>query len=105
MMPFSRKNYMSWKFLHPQILKKKLFFSKTYLKKCSAYLQRHSMTSTLILEHEEFWSKIAALGERYSKDEHIRKMNGNRGSKHFLYMNRTFFGLFNSYTILRRMLR
>ena len=45
--------------------------------------------------NEEFWSKIAALGERYSKDEHIRKMNGNRGSKHFLYINRTFFGLFN----------
>jgi predicted unusual protein kinase regulating ubiquinone biosynthesis (AarF/ABC1/UbiB family) len=45
--------------------------------------------------NEDFWSKIAALGERYSRDEHIRKMNGNRGSKHFLYINRTFFGLFN----------
>jgi hypothetical protein len=22
-------------------------------------------------------------------------MNGNRGSKHFLYINRTFFGLYN----------
>ncbi len=42
-----------------------------------------------------FWSKIANLSERYSKDEQIRKMNGNRGSKHFLYMNRTFFGLYN----------
>ncbi|WP_350287631.1 AarF/ABC1/UbiB kinase family protein [uncultured Croceitalea sp.] len=44
---------------------------------------------------DTFWSKIANLSERYSKDEHIRKMNGNRGSKHFLYMNRTFFGLYN----------
>ncbi len=44
---------------------------------------------------DEFWSKIADLSERYSKDEQIRKMNGNRGSKHFLYMNRTFFGLYN----------
>jgi predicted unusual protein kinase regulating ubiquinone biosynthesis (AarF/ABC1/UbiB family) len=42
-----------------------------------------------------FWTKIANLSERYSKDEQIRKMNGNRGSKHFLYMNRTFFGLYN----------
>ncbi|MDC6367739.1 MULTISPECIES: ABC1 kinase family protein [Flavobacteriaceae] len=42
-----------------------------------------------------FWNKIADLSERYSKDPQIRKMNGNRGSKHFLYMNRTFFGLFN----------
>ncbi|WP_276391655.1 ABC1 kinase family protein [Eudoraea chungangensis] len=44
---------------------------------------------------DEFWYKIASLGERYAKDEHIKKMNGNRGSKHFLYINRTFFGLFN----------
>ncbi|CAM4188700.1 AarF/ABC1/UbiB kinase family protein [Zobellia roscoffensis] len=43
----------------------------------------------------EFWEKIADLSERYSKDSQIRKMNGNRGSKHFLYMNRTFFGLYN----------
>ena len=44
---------------------------------------------------DHFWNRIADLSERYSKDEQIRKMNGNRGSKHFLYMNRTFFGLYN----------
>lgn len=44
---------------------------------------------------ETFWAKIADLGERFSSDKEIRKMNGNRGSKHFLYMNRTFFGLYN----------
>ncbi|MCK0162186.1 ABC1 kinase family protein [Allomuricauda sp. F6463D] len=44
---------------------------------------------------KDFWSNIANLSERYSKDEQIRKMNGNRGSKHFLYINRTFFGLYN----------
>lgn len=44
---------------------------------------------------ETFWARIAELGERFSSDKEIRKMNGNRGSKHFLYMNRTFFGLYN----------
>jgi len=44
---------------------------------------------------DTFWSRIAELSERYANDTQIRKMNGNRGSKHFLYMNRTFFGLFN----------
>ncbi|NAS11847.1 ABC1 kinase family protein [Poritiphilus flavus] len=44
---------------------------------------------------EVFWGRIADLSERYSKDERIRRMNGNRGSKHFLYINRTFFGLYN----------
>ena len=42
-----------------------------------------------------FWGKIADLSEHYASDKQIRKMNGNRGSKHFLYMNRTFFGLYN----------
>lgn len=44
---------------------------------------------------DTFWNRIADLSERYSKDDQIKKMNGNRGSKHFLYMNRTFFGLYN----------
>ena len=43
----------------------------------------------------EFFGKITELGQRYSKNTELRKMNGNRGSKHFIYMNRTFFGLYN----------
>lgn len=42
-----------------------------------------------------FFDQIAALSDKYSNDSEIRKMNGNRGSKHFLYINRTFFGLYN----------
>jgi predicted unusual protein kinase regulating ubiquinone biosynthesis (AarF/ABC1/UbiB family) len=44
---------------------------------------------------KDFFGKIADLSEKYSKDTELRKMNGNRGSKHFLYINRTFFGLYN----------
>ncbi|MGL2994842.1 ABC1 kinase family protein [Flavobacterium sp. TSSA_36] len=44
---------------------------------------------------EVFFTNIAQLGERFAKDTNLRKMNGNRGSKHFIYMNRTFFGLYN----------
>ena len=43
----------------------------------------------------EFFGQIAAMGEEFSKDTQLRKMNGNRGSQHFLYINRTFFGLYN----------
>ena len=43
----------------------------------------------------DFFGKIAELGERYSKNTDLKKMNGNRGSKHFIYINRTFFGLYN----------
>lgn len=42
-----------------------------------------------------FWKSINSLSEELSTDKRIRKMNGNRGSKHFLYVNRTFFGLYN----------
>jgi predicted unusual protein kinase regulating ubiquinone biosynthesis (AarF/ABC1/UbiB family) len=42
-----------------------------------------------------FFESIAKLGERFAKDTNLKKMNGNRGSKHFIYMNRTFFGLYN----------
>ena len=44
---------------------------------------------------EVFFGKIAQMGEDFAKDSQLRKMNGNRGSKHFLYINRTFFGLYN----------
>ena len=50
---------------------------------------------TFDFSDEEFFQNIAQLGERFSKDTNLRKMNGNRGSKHFIYMNRTFFGLYN----------
>lgn len=44
---------------------------------------------------EKFFTAIAELGKRFSEDTNLKKMNGNRGSKHFIYMNRTFFGLYN----------
>ena len=44
---------------------------------------------------DEFFGEIATMGEEFTKDTQLRKMNGNRGSKHFLYINRTFFGLYN----------
>ena len=35
------------------------------------------------------------MSDRLANDEYLRKLNGNRGSRHFLYINRTFFGLYN----------
>ena len=51
--------------------------------------------NTFDFSDESFWSKVAQMSERLSQDEQIRKLNGNRGSRHFLYINRTFFGLYN----------
>lgn len=64
----------------------------------------HELLSLFTLPfHEEtfdfsdgkFFGKITELGQRYAMSTELRKMNGNRGSRHFIYMNRTFFGLYN----------
>lgn len=52
-------------------------------------------SKTFDFSDESFFESIAQLGERFANDTNLRKMNGNRGSKHFIYMNRTFFGLYN----------
>jgi predicted unusual protein kinase regulating ubiquinone biosynthesis (AarF/ABC1/UbiB family) len=44
---------------------------------------------------DDFFEQIAELGEKLTKDSQLKKMNGNRGSEHFIYINRTFFGLYN----------
>ena len=44
---------------------------------------------------ENFFQEIADLGQRYAKMSDMKGMNTNRGSKHFIYLNRTFFGLYN----------
>lgn len=70
------------------------FFSELFYEMLSLFTQPfHS--ETFDFSDEEFFGKIAELSTKYSKDTEIRKMNGNRGSKHFLYINRTFFGLYN----------
>jgi predicted unusual protein kinase regulating ubiquinone biosynthesis (AarF/ABC1/UbiB family) len=81
--------------LNPTDSEKEVQFFKALFKEMLGLFTTPFHDETFDFGNEDFWSKIAALGERYSKDEHIRKMNGNRGSKHFLYINRTFFGLFN----------
>lgn len=52
-------------------------------------------SETFDFSDESFFQEIIQLGERLSKDKDLRDQNGGRGSKHFIYMNRTFFGLYN----------
>jgi predicted unusual protein kinase regulating ubiquinone biosynthesis (AarF/ABC1/UbiB family) len=50
---------------------------------------------TFDFSDSDFFGKIARLGEQFARSSELKNMNANRGSKHFIYMNRTFFGLFN----------
>jgi predicted unusual protein kinase regulating ubiquinone biosynthesis (AarF/ABC1/UbiB family) len=68
---------------------KKLFFDMLSL------FTKPFHSDTFDFSDASFFGAIAQMGEEFSKDTQLRKMNGNRGSKHFLYINRTFFGLYN----------
>lgn len=70
------------------------FFTKMFHELLSLFTQPFN-AETFDFSDPVFFNKIAALGEQYSKSTELRKMNGNRGSKHFIYINRTFFGLYN----------
>ena len=70
------------------------FFSELFYEGRRVFTQPFHL-DTFDFSDETFFAKIADLSDKYSKDTQLRKMNGNRGSKHFLYINRTFFGLYN----------
>ena len=52
-------------------------------------------TESFDFSNEAFFAKFSEMGAAYAKSTELRNMNGNRGSKHFIYINRTFFGLYN----------
>jgi predicted unusual protein kinase regulating ubiquinone biosynthesis (AarF/ABC1/UbiB family) len=70
------------------------FFTEMFHEMLSLFTQPFN-NDTFDFSDADFFGKIAELGERYSKSTDLKKMNGNRGSKHFIYINRTFFGLYN----------
>jgi predicted unusual protein kinase regulating ubiquinone biosynthesis (AarF/ABC1/UbiB family) len=45
--------------------------------------------------NDGFFKAISDLGQKYAKNTQMKNINGNRGSKHFIYINRTFFGLYS----------
>lgn len=83
-----------------EILKKedteqeKQFFKELFYEMLSLFTQPFHQKE-FDFSDDVFFSRIADLGYKYAKSTELKKMNGNRGSKHFLYINRTFFGLYN----------
>lgn len=70
------------------------FFTAMFHEMLSLFTQPfHS--ETFDFSDTEFFGEITELGKKYSENTELRKMNGNRGSKHFIYINRTFFGLYH----------
>lgn len=74
--------------------KERTFFANMFREMLELFTKPFN-ASTFDFSDERFFQKIAEVGQRYAKLNEIRKLNTNRGSKHFIYMNRTFFGLYN----------
>jgi predicted unusual protein kinase regulating ubiquinone biosynthesis (AarF/ABC1/UbiB family) len=72
----------------------KVFFKSLFYELLSLFTQPFN-SEIFDFSSDEFFDKIAVLAEKYAKSRELRKMNGNRGSRHFIYINRTFFGLYN----------
>ncbi len=70
------------------------YFSELFYEVLSLLTQPFQQSS-FDFSDERFFGKLAEIGEKYANDAELRKMNMNRGSKHFIYINRTFFGLFS----------
>ena len=72
----------------------KVFFKDLFHEMLSLF-SRPFHSEVFDFSDNEFYDKIGELGQKYASSKDLKNMNGNRGSKHFIYINRTFFGLYN----------
>lgn len=54
--------------------------------------QKNTLDQQTDFANDTFFAEIARLREPLANNKNLKKLNGNSGFKHFLYINRTFFG-------------
>lgn len=91
---FERQLY-ALEILKPEDSAREKDFFYTIFHEMLSLFTRPFHSETFDFSNQEFFDQIGALGQKYANDSALRDMNGNRGSKHFIYINRTFFGLYN----------
>ena len=90
-----RKKLLELEILKPEDSKAEAdFFANIFHELLTVFTQPFQV-ETFDFADTSFSDQIAALSEKFANDKTLRKMNGNRGSKHFIYVNRTFFGLYS----------
>jgi len=94
-----------------EVTKEKLFFDLEILKEddtekdkkfftgiftsMSELVTRPFQSDTFDFGNDDYFNEIYALGETLSKTKEIKESKVARGSRHTLYINRTYFGLYN----------
>ena len=93
-------DYFEMKLYELEILRKddspeEIAFFKKFFHEMLSLFTRPFHQDEFDFSDATFFEQIAELGSKYAKSSELKGMNGNRGSKHFIYINRTFFGLYN----------
>lgn len=88
-------NLMALEVLKDDDSKEDLLFFKKMFREVLDLFTTPFQFKTFDFSNATFFDEISQLGQRYMKNTSIRKLDGNRGSRHIVYMNRTFFGLFS----------
>jgi len=70
------------------------FFTTLFLDMMRLFTQPFH-TADFDFSDPEFWEAITNLSKTFAENPALKKLNGSRGSKHFIYINRTFFGLYH----------
>ncbi len=86
--------YYELEFLKPEDTPAEKAFLREMLAEMIGLLGRPFRSSTFDFGNDDFFAEIAHMGDGLSKNKELRKMNNARGSKHGIYIMRTFFGLY-----------
>ena len=70
------------------------FFKEVFYDLLSLFTQPFH-TDYFDFSNKIFFDALSNMAQEFAQKTELRKYNGNRGSKHFIYVNRTFFGLYN----------
>src|SRR5699024_3888750 len=85
---FFEKNLYDLEFLKPEDPPKTKEFFTELLREMLELLTRPLRAEYFDFSDEDFFQKISTLGQEYADLSRKRKIDTNRGSKHFIYVNR-----------------
>lgn len=80
--------------------KEREYFSNVFHEMLSLVLQPFHQ-GIFDFGNKAYFTELTSLGERLSKESLMNSYNPSRGSTHFIYINRTFFGLYNLLHLLK----
>ncbi|RAU82699.1 ABC1 kinase family protein [Pontibacter arcticus] len=93
--------FLDQEFISDQDTPAEQVYFKTVFKEMISLLGKPFHTSEFDFADDAYFNQLYALGERVSKDKMFRNSRQARGSRHGLFINRTYFGLYSLLNQLR----